>query len=880
MSNNNFNSSTRCPLCFEILEITKSPKPEIPHIHYKLKCKNCNIKKIFTTSGKDIALSLAYSEFKKRFYIPFTCPNCRLELDFTVGEKLFTFTCTQCHISKIISKSDEIQNLVNAYYQLKKEINAPSINECISNVSDLDRPYFREILDFIEHSIDYGKKFLIINAPTGIGKSHVAAALSLYFKSATILTEQKSLQQQYVDEFSWMTQAKGKNNFLCPNLDFTDTCENGYCSGCKFKPSHDDLTILHQSSEQEKIIFNDSSPFSPIDPKYRENLRNISDLPSEKKIVKVFDLLTEDEKLVVENVNSEFLIKYDGYYYFVYFEEKVPPNVEIIRKQENLIFQPKDVCPYYQQKFISDKSSFSVYNYSMYLSNLIARKRRSIFRKTDDNNELDDIDDELDDIDYERNDIDEHDYFSVKRKVLICDEAHRLPDALKHHQDFTVNLNFLSKMIPNFDKEKIKILHENKRFKEIIVELRKISDILHSKMELQQQHSSCIKFLKSRTHIKLHRNESNCMKHEKLWKNCPGCNKISEFVKSGQLLNCVEHLSSPEADDISCNESHMEIHSIKKIENTYSNLSESLDAIDAISKNIKENDESFVITIDGDKLSLEPLMMHKIAHELFENYEYVVFLSSGVDKKFFVEELNLDVSLTSHKAFNNPIPPNRREIFKRYTKDKLNKNFRYSRSPDHLEKYDQQISELSNSIMNILVEHSNEKGIILVNGKDDQKRILSKIKENNPEIFQRITSQKFDSDDEYDSTISNNQALLDEHKIKENSVLFSSSMWYGVSLDGDQGRFCIIATPPFLPSSKPYFSAKKKEESFGVHWIKTTQIFKLIQGCGRCVRSIDDKASTYILDKGTEDIISDLITFTHDNPEFAWMSESIKNYDD
>ena len=58
----------------------------------------------------------------------------------------------------------------------------------------------REIIEQIIYAFESGKRYVILNAPTGSGKSVIAYAVSKYFKTSYILTSQKILQEQYKNE--------------------------------------------------------------------------------------------------------------------------------------------------------------------------------------------------------------------------------------------------------------------------------------------------------------------------------------------------------------------------------------------------------------------------------------------------------------------------------------------------------------------------------------------------------------------------------------------------------------------------------------------------------------------------------------------------------
>ena len=53
-----------------------------------------------------------------------------------------------------------------------------------------------KILNDVEENIENNIKYVLIEAPTGIGKSWIAATAALWKKEAVILTPQKILQNQ------------------------------------------------------------------------------------------------------------------------------------------------------------------------------------------------------------------------------------------------------------------------------------------------------------------------------------------------------------------------------------------------------------------------------------------------------------------------------------------------------------------------------------------------------------------------------------------------------------------------------------------------------------------------------------------------------------
>jgi|APSaa5957512493_1039668.scaffolds.fasta_scaffold11262_2 Rad3-related DNA helicase len=126
------------------------------------------------------------------------------------------------------------------------------------------RPIQTEILKDVENQIKNNQKFIILEAPTGSGKSWVAATLGLWLKGAIILTPQKNLEKQYVRDFgSFMYEVRGKQNFGCLELDETKTCSMGECfpgnatdDHCSFYCSKDDFIVPDgiQGTDHERVV--------------------------------------------------------------------------------------------------------------------------------------------------------------------------------------------------------------------------------------------------------------------------------------------------------------------------------------------------------------------------------------------------------------------------------------------------------------------------------------------------------------------------------------------------------------------------------------------------------------------------------------------------
>jgi len=88
-----------------------------------------------------------------------------------------------------------------------------------------------EALDFCKKSINNGKKNILLNMPTGSGKSYLIVMLANFYKCFVnseakfdILTNSKILQDQYIRDFPFMKNLKGMSNYYC-NFHKTDCGE-------------------------------------------------------------------------------------------------------------------------------------------------------------------------------------------------------------------------------------------------------------------------------------------------------------------------------------------------------------------------------------------------------------------------------------------------------------------------------------------------------------------------------------------------------------------------------------------------------------------------------------------------------------------------------
>jgi Rad3-related DNA helicase len=123
------------------------------------------------------------------------------------------------------------------------------------------RPFQKEVLNQVDAALAARKKFIILEAPVGFGKSPVAAALGLYLGSAYLLSSTKQLQDQYSRDFGF-PMVTGKANFTClvPTASGKQIpCSRGKCeAGWKLSQCPHYLTFEEFDEHERGLCTKDS----------------------------------------------------------------------------------------------------------------------------------------------------------------------------------------------------------------------------------------------------------------------------------------------------------------------------------------------------------------------------------------------------------------------------------------------------------------------------------------------------------------------------------------------------------------------------------------------------------------------------------------------
>jgi len=220
-----------------------------------------------------------------------------------------------------------------------------SIGSILNNFPFVSKRYNQEsVLSQVCTAFNSGYKYIILEAPTGFGKSPVAIATAMTLGSSYTCTSTKDLQTQYCRDFPYLQAAKGKNNFTCLVKEDFIRNNNYRCGICV---SDNASECYHMTVEYGPCMTNES--FRDGGCKYRSFLKDYKITNKGTKNEEVF--IDEDGKNYYEKAYSQWLHTKN-------LKEKSP-------------WKP---CEYFNQLNKALTSSHSIFNYSMFLSLLPNKK--------------------------------------------------------------------------------------------------------------------------------------------------------------------------------------------------------------------------------------------------------------------------------------------------------------------------------------------------------------------------------------------------------------------------------------------------------------------------------------------------------------------------
>lgn len=225
---------------------------------------------------------------------------------------------------------------------------------------------------------------------------------------------------------------------------------------------------------------------------------------------------------------------------------------------------------------------------------------------------------------------------------------------------------------------------------------------------------------------------------------------------------------------------------------------------------------------NGMSWKVEAIWGKKYLNEIWDKYDFVVFLSGTIlDKTFFSNLMGVDRDQATYLTIDSPFPiKNRKIIYKPI--DRLS----YNRKRMAFE-------NMKPEIKTILDKHKDVKGIVHTANYELANWIEDEIKDDTCRLI-------------FHDSHSREVKLQEHYNRNDPTVLISPSMINGVDLKDDLSRFQIILKVPYPNLSS--VKVQRRMESSPL-WYSWKTMCDIIQSYGRSIRSEEDWAVTYILDE-------------------------------
>ena len=247
---------------------------------------------------------------------------------------------------------------------------------------------------------------MVLEAPTGFGKSGVAVAVARTLGTSYVCVSTKDLQTQYARDFPFLKVAKGKNNFICTVKE--DFIRNG-AYNCVLCPTSTS-TIRRNTMKLEQQCNHTAADYGPCtnNALFKYNARDDYRGCKYRTLLRDYKIKnkgTIEENVVIDgNALSNYQEEFSQWRYLETSE----------LKEELKAWRP---CEYYHQLNTALAASHSIFNYSMFLIYAILAKCSR----------------------------------PPPRELLALDEAHRLEEEVVKLTGISIPRKRLRKYIPDFE---------------------------------------------------------------------------------------------------------------------------------------------------------------------------------------------------------------------------------------------------------------------------------------------------------------------------------------------------------------------------------------------------------------------------------------------
>ncbi|WP_256393488.1 helicase C-terminal domain-containing protein [Natronoarchaeum rubrum] len=250
---------------------------------------------------------------------------------------------------------------------------------------------------------------------------------------------------------------------------------------------------------------------------------------------------------------------------------------------------------------------------------------------------------------------------------------------------------------------------------------------------------------------------------------------------------------------------------------------------------------------EGGPVTIKPMDPERyLKHTVWDRANKFALLSATIlNKEAFCRQVGLDPADVALVDVGHTFPVEHRPLY-----DVAQGKMTY-------EHRDETIPNVARTIVRIMREHDDEKGLIHCHSYDIQSRLEERL--GNFGVGQRVRTHDREDRD----------AALDAWKDSDRpDVFLSVKMEEALDLEGDLARWQVICKAPYPNTGDSRVAHRLEDGQWS--WYYRTALRTVIQGCGRVVRAPDDYGATYLADSSLLDLFD---RASHDVPD--WFDDQL-----
>lgn len=380
--------------------------------------------------------------------------------------------------------------------------------------------------------------------------------------------------------------------------------------------------------------------------------------------------------------------------------------------------------------------------------------------------------------------------FDKKRKLLIIDEAHQIESQIMNFVEARISSSDIDEELPKLNSVEMYMKY---------FEAMDLSGKMLRKMEESEEAISDIVGVEVKT--------------EK-------AEEPENFGAGGNRDLDIDEVAKDEIKSLSREDRQLVETHLKKIDKFKSCLTK----YSMLKTYVKE--VRCVHDYDDEKKAVVIKPLYATYHTprlLFDAGEKRLFMSATIlNPSVFGESIGMDMSKTKFIKTDHTFPVANRPIYLDYA------------GPMSFRNRNKTMPKMITKVNKLMDKYPDDKGIIHCQSFWLADQIIGGVSKKNKKrlLDQRNFRNKYD--------------MLSAHDSSPNSVIIAPAMHEGLDLRNELSRFQLIIKIPFPNSNADKQLKIRSEENWGYYlWLTA---LKLVQSCGRSIRSETDWAHTYILD--------------------------------